>query len=124
MKRSLGRVSLAVALAASTIMLPASLASATTNAGLPGCPDTSLCGWSGTDFTGKVTTFRPGGGCIAPEFPLRSAANTWQGGGAGIPVVLIVYSGEDCTGDLLVSLPRGKSAPVLRGQGLSVMSVW
>ncbi|WUH97367.1 hypothetical protein OHR68_28055 [Spirillospora sp. NBC_00431] len=134
MKRSLGRVSLAVAVAASAVVLPASLASATTTpatatattvaAGLPGCPETSLCGWSGSSFTGQVTTFPPGGGCLTPPFPLRSAANTWKGGGVGIPVVLAVYSGKNCTGMHLASLPRGASAPNLPGEGHSVMSVW
>ncbi|MFI0483749.1 hypothetical protein [Actinomadura sp. 9N215] len=128
MKRSLGRVLLAAAVAASAVVLPASLASATTTttaaAGLPGCPETLLCGWSGTNFTGQVRTFRAGGGCSNAEFPLRSAANTWNGSGPGIPVILVVYSGKDCTGKLLDHLDRGESAPFLPVEGLSAYSAF
>ncbi|GAA4241046.1 hypothetical protein GCM10022254_68340 [Actinomadura meridiana] len=67
---------------------------------------------------------RPGGGCVNAEDPIRSAANTWAGGGPGIPVVLAVYSGKDCTGDMLVNLSRGASALALPDDGQSTFSAW
>ncbi|WP_165968908.1 peptidase inhibitor family I36 protein [Actinomadura sp. KC06] len=124
MRRSLGRAALALATAASATVLPASLASAKTTAPLPDCPARSLCAWSGTNFTGQVTTFRPGEGCVDTPFPIRSAANTFSGGGVGIPVALLVMSGKGCTGEDLVNLQRGQSQPSLPTDGLSVWSVW
>lgn len=123
MWRTLARASLVASVTAAAV-LPVSPASASTTPGPSDCPDASLCGWSEAGFMGKVTTFRPGGGCIDSPFPLRSVANTYRGGGAGIPVVLLVYSGKDCTGKALGSVTRGQSLPSLPADGLSVMSAW
>jgi hypothetical protein len=123
MKRPLTIASLALAATASTAFLSAPAASATTTE-LPGCPQTRLCVWTGSDFTGQVTRLTAGGGCVNAKEPIQSAANTWQGGGPGIPVTLDVYSGKDCTGDLLVHLSRGDSAPSLPTEGLSTSSSW
>ncbi|XRQ11944.1 hypothetical protein ACN3XK_13955 [Actinomadura welshii] len=119
MWRTVSRASLIAAVAASAV-LPVTSASAST---APDCPANSLCGWSEGGFTGKVTTFPPGAGCLDAPFPLRSVAST-HNGGIGIPIALLVYSGENCTGELLGSVTRGRSLPMLPADGLSVMSVW
>lgn len=121
MWRILTRASLVAAVAASAAVLPASAASAAPSPS--DCPADSLCGWSEAGFTGKVTTFQPGAGCLEAPFPLRSVASTHRGG-IGIPIALLVYSGTGCTGQLLGSVTRGQSLPTLVPAGLSVMSVW
>nr|WP_243718695.1 hypothetical protein [Actinomadura sp. KC06] len=63
-------------------------------------------------------------GCVTTPFPIRSAANTIPGGGVGIPVVLGVMSGEDCTGEPLDSLGRGESRRYFSTPGLSVWSAF
>ncbi|WP_171063967.1 peptidase inhibitor family I36 protein [Actinomadura soli] len=123
MKRSLGRAALALALAASATALSASPASATTPNDFPDCPKHSLCAWSESDFKGKVTTFRPGGGCFDTPFPIRSGANTFPYGG-GIDVILVIYTGKGCTGELLVNLSRGAYKDSLPAEGLSAESAW
>ncbi|MFG2090586.1 peptidase inhibitor family I36 protein [Spirillospora sp. NPDC048824] len=123
MWRTLARASLIASVAAVTAVLPVSVASASTPQEPWDCPDASLCGWSEAGFMGKVTTFRPGGGCFDSPFPLRSVANTF-GGGVGYPVVLLVYSGQNCTGKPLGSVTRGQALPSLPADGLSVMSAW
>jgi hypothetical protein len=86
-------------------------------ASLEDCPASSLCGWSGTGFTGPMTTFRPAVLCTNTP-PIRSAANTYPG--TGIQAILSVYSGPDCTGTPLVVLRGGQSQPFLTQPGLSV----
>ncbi|WP_157430585.1 hypothetical protein [Actinomadura macra] len=125
MRRTLGHVSLTVATVAAAVVLPSSLASAAPKSisSLEKCPPRSLCGWSGPEFTGKMTTFGVGAGCLNPPFPLRSVANTY-GGARGIPIVLGVLTGKDCSGGDLGSVSSGQSLPTLREEGLSVWSVW
>ncbi|WP_165975942.1 peptidase inhibitor family I36 protein [Actinomadura rubrisoli] len=121
MWRTLSRVSLALSVAASAAVLTMSPASA--SAAPAGCSANSLCGWSGSNFTGPITTFGAGAGCLNSPIPLRSVANTHPGG-VGVPVVLSVYSGQDCSGKPLGSVAGGQSLPSLPGVGVSVMSVW
>jgi hypothetical protein len=123
MWRTLTRTSLVTAVAASAAVLPVSAASAAATPGPWDCPTESLCGWSEAGFMGKVTTFRPGAGCLDAPFPLRSVASTHRDG-TGIPVAMLVYSGKDCTGKLLGSVSGAQSLPTLPADGLSVMSVW
>jgi hypothetical protein len=123
MKRPLALASLALAAAASTAVLSASPASATPT-GLPGCPENTLCVWTGSDYTGQVSMVRPGGGCADVKTPIRSAANNFKGGGPGIPIILVVYSGANCKGEVLTDLQRGEFAPTLPSEGLSAYSAW
>lgn len=83
------------------------------------CSVNSICGWSGTNFTGRMITFPVGAGCVNSAFPLRSIANTYPGG-AGVPVAAAVYSGTNCSGTLVGNVQRGQSIPNLSPAGLSV----
>jgi hypothetical protein len=122
MKHPLTLAALALAVTASTAVLPAASASATTTEP-PECPDNSLCVWSEQSFQGEMTLVRSGGGCVNPQHPIRSAESTWLPGG-GIDVVLDIYSGKDCTGKLIAHLGRGVYWAVLPGVGLSADSAW
>jgi hypothetical protein len=97
-----------------------SVASATTTTTLASCPVGSLCGWSGSYFTGPMTTFG-GAPCVNSPIPLRSVANTY---GWGWLVVLSVYSGPNCSGTRLGSVGSGQSRPFLPGVGVSVSTAW
>jgi hypothetical protein len=85
-------------------------------AGLYDCAANSLCGWEGANFSGRVTKFPAGAHCVNSPFPLRSAANTNPS--VGVPVVMDVFSGLNCTGKLLAVV--GKPVPFLPEPGLSV----
>lgn len=119
MWRRLSHIALTASIAGAMVLVPASQASAASSAGLPDCPDNSLCGWSGSFFTGKVMTFGWSPPCTNAPIPLRSVANTHQGT-IGIPIVMAVYSGPNCTGKYLGSVARGQSLPNLPVPGLSV----
>ncbi|WP_407701612.1 hypothetical protein [Thermomonospora amylolytica] len=79
-----------------------------------------MCGWSGTSFTGTMTTFSAGAGCLNSPIPLRSVANTY---GFGFMAVMNVYSGPNCTGTLLATVRPGDSVPFLFSWGSSVHTV-
>lgn len=111
----MSRLSAAVAallVGASTLLFPPSAA-----ASIEDCPVRSLCGWTGSNFTGQVTTFNPGVLC-ANTFPVASVANTYPS--IGVQAVLSVYSGPDCTGVRLAVVRPGQSQPFLGQPGFSV----
>jgi hypothetical protein len=85
-------------------------------AGIDDCAPNSLCGWEGSNFSGRVTKFPAGAHCVNSPFPLRSVANTYPA--IGIPVVMDVFSGPNCTGKLLAVV--GKPVSNLPVPGLSV----
>jgi hypothetical protein len=119
MWRILSQAVLTASIVSAVTLLPVSPASTSTT-DLASCPSNSLCGWQGTDFTGTMTTFGAGAGCLNSPFLLQSVANTYSAGGVGVPVSMAVYSGPSCTGTLLATVGRGQSVPSLFGWGASV----
>lgn len=121
MWKTLTRATVIVFLAGSAALAPTPVAAAPTTS-LAACPANSLCGWSGTYFTGAMTTFSLAAGCTNAPTGLRSVANTWPSG-TGVTIVMLVYSGSNCTGAYLGSVGRGQSLPSLPTWGFSVSTV-
>lgn len=118
MLRTLSRVLTIAALTSVAGLAPNTAAWATSTAALETCPINSLCGWSGSYFTGGMTTFRTGAGCQNSPVLLRSVANTWPS--SGVLAGMHVYSGSGCTGALLGYVRDGASLLPLPTWGLSV----
>jgi hypothetical protein len=122
------RTLLVASAVASVVVLPTSVAPATTTTSvapatptaLADCPVGALCGWSENNFTGLMTRFG-GWACLNSSIPLRSVANNTSG---FIPKSLIVYPGKNCSGKSLGGVRPGESLPSLPGVGVSVYSLW
>lgn len=107
---------LTVAMAASAAVLGTGPAASAAQA----CPANSICGWSGTHFTGMMRSFPAGAGCVNSPLALRSVANTFPGG-VGVQATAHVYAGSGCGGRLLAVVRPGDRVPVLSAPGTSVL---
>ncbi|MDT0304418.1 hypothetical protein [Streptomonospora wellingtoniae] len=121
MRTTLRAAVLAAAAALATAPLPAAADDSPT-ALPPGCDAGSICGYTGYGFAGDLVPLQAGAGCVNLKTPIRSIANTY--GSPGIPAAAGVYSGPDCTGDLVATAGQEQSVPRIVPDGASVSLAW
>lgn len=126
MKRKTALLTIAAAASVTGLGLSAPALAAETSAATPAetaalqnCPVNSICGWSGTNFTGLMRTFPVGSSCASSPFSLRSIANTFPAG-VGIPVRALVYAGAFCSGTPMANVGGGQFVPSLPAGALGV----